>query len=249
MVWFSLLVLIPLSAIVATAGGEGWHGYVDTLTNPQSWAAIKLTVGRSLLVTGINVVMGTLIAWVLVRDRFWGRGLLDVVIDIPFAMPTIVAGLVLLALYGPKSPIGVHVSGTRWAVFLALAFVTLPFVVRSVQPVLMEIDREAEQAAASLGAGNAMIFRRIVLPSLGPALLGGAGLAFARAIGEFGSVVLIGGGIPHKTEVASQYIAKQIEIDRPVNAAAVSMTLLAISFLVLLVLRVVATRGRRHEGA
>ena len=136
MIWFSLLVLIPLAAIVVTAGKDGWQGYLDILKNPQTWAAIKLTVGQSAFVTLLNVVMGTLIAWVLVRDRFWGRGVLDILIDIPFAMPTIVAGLVLLGLYGPKSPIGINVANTRFAVFLALAFVTLPFVVRTVQPVL-----------------------------------------------------------------------------------------------------------------
>ena len=180
---------------------------------------------------------GTLIAWVLVRDDFRGKALVNAIIDLPFALPTIVASIVLLSLYGPRSPIGLHLYATRPALIIALAFVTLPFVVRSVQPVLMEIDREAEEAAASLGAGNWTIFRRIILPALRPALLGGAGLAFARAVGEFGSVVLIGGGIPRETEVASQYIAKQIEIDRPASAAAVSVALLLISFAVLFAIR------------
>src|SRR5262245_28853125 len=146
MTWFSLLVLIPLAAIVVTAGEDGWHGYVDTLSNPQTWAAIKLTVGQSLLVTAVNVVMGTIIAWVLVRDRFWGQRLVDLVIDIPFAMPTIVAGLVLLGLYGPKSPLGINVSNTRASVGLALAFVTLPFIVRTVQPVLAALEAAVEEA-------------------------------------------------------------------------------------------------------
>ena len=185
----------------------------------------------------------------LVRDEFPGKGLVNAIIDLPFALPTIVASIVLLSLYGPRSPIGLHLYATRPAVVIALLFVTLPFVVRSVQPVLMELDREAEQAAASLGASNRTTFRRIVLPALVPALLSGAGLAFARAVGEFGSVVLIGGGIPRETEVASQYIAKQIEIDRPVNAAAVSVSLLAISFLVLLALRSSSSRSQRHEEA
>src|SRR4029079_6747255 len=197
--WFSSLVLIPIAAIVVAAGGEGWHGYVDTLTNPQSWAAIKLTVGQSLLVTGINVVMGTLIAWVLVRDRFWGKRLLDLVIDIPFAMPTIVAGLVLLGLYGPQSPIGVNVSNTRTSVTLALAFVTLPFIVRTVQPVLAELDADVEEAAASLGATRVTTLRRIVLPAIVPAIAAGAALSFARAISEYGSLVLISGSLPYRT--------------------------------------------------
>jgi sulfate transport system permease protein len=156
---------------------------------------------------------------------------------------------VLLSLYGPRSPIEVNLVATKPAVMLALLFVTLPFVVRTVQPVLLEIDAEAEEAAASLGASNVVIFRRIILPALAPALLSGAGLAFARAIGEFGSVVLIGGGIPRDTQVASQYIAQQIEVDRPVNAAAVSMVLLAISFAVLFALRVLGSRAaHRHPS-
>ena len=140
-----------------------------------------------MIVALINVVIGTLIAWVLVRDDFRGKGFVNAIIDLPFALPTIVASIVLLSLYGPRSPIGLHLYATRPALVIALLFVTLPFVVRSVQPVLMEVDREAEQAAASLGAGNWTIFRQIILPALHPALLGGAGLAFARAVGEFGS--------------------------------------------------------------
>jgi sulfate/thiosulfate transport system permease protein len=171
------------------------------------------------------------------------------VIDLPFALPTIVASIVLLSLYGPQSPLNLHLYATRPVLVIALLFVTLPFVVRSVQPVLIEVDREAEEAAASLGAGNFTIFRRVILPALVPALLSGAGLAFARAVGEFGSVVLVGGGIPRETEVASQYIAKQIEIDRPENAAAVSVTLLLIAFAVLVALRLLAARSQRHEGA
>jgi sulfate transport system permease protein len=246
--WLSLIVLLPLAAVATRSVDNGVAGLWDAISAPAARAALVLTVGISLVVALINVVAGTLIAWVLVRDEFPGKRFVNALIDLPFALPTIVASIVLLALYGPRSPVGLHLNATKPALVIALAFVTLPFVVRSVQPVLMEIDRESEQAAASLGAANWTIFRRIVLPSLGPALLAGAGLAFARAIGEFGSVVLIGGGIPHKTEVASQYIAKQIEIDRPVNAAAVSMTLLAISFAVLLVLRFAASRSRRHEA-
>jgi sulfate transport system permease protein len=246
MVWFSLLVLIPLSAIVATAGGEGWHGYLDTLTNPQSWAAIKLTVGQSLLVTGINVVMGTLIAWVLVRDRFWGRGLLDVVIDIPFAMPTIVAGLVLLGLYGPKSPIGVNVANTRNSVTLALAFVTLPFIVRTVQPVLAELEGDVEEAAASLGAGRLTILRRIVLPSLFPAIAAGAALSFARAISEYGSLVLLSGSLPYKTEVVSVRVLGFIEGGDQAQAAALATIMLGVALAVIVALDVLQRRVSRR---
>ncbi len=183
----------------------------------------------------------------LVRDDFRGKRFVNAIIDLPFALPTIVASIVLLSLYGPNSPIGVQLNATRWGLIVALLFVTLPFVVRSVQPVLIEADREVEEAAASLGASSWTTFRRVVLPTLAPAILSGTGLAFARAIGEYGSVVLIGGNIPRETQVASQYIQQQIEIDRPVNAAAVSVVLLAIAFVTLLLLRVVAGRTQRRE--
>jgi sulfate transport system permease protein len=247
--WLSLIVLLPLAALTAKSLEDGLGGIWDAVTAPAAQAALILTVVISLIVAAINVVVGTLIAWVLVRDDFRGKSIVNAVIDLPFALPTIVASIVLLSLYGPRSPIGVHLNATRPALVVALLFVTLPFVVRSVQPVLIEVDREAEEAAASLGAGNLVIFRRIILPALIPSLLSGAGLAFARAVGEFGSVVLIGGGIPHDTEVASQYIAKQIEIDRPETAAAVSVVLLLIAFAVLIALRLLAARAQRHESA
>jgi sulfate/thiosulfate transport system permease protein len=242
--WLSVIVLLPLAAVLTKAFSGGAGAFVDAVNAPAARAALLLTVAISAVVALINVVTGTLIAWVLVRDDFRGKAAVNAIIDLPFALPTIVASIVLLSLYGPRSPIGLDLYATRPALIIALLFVTLPFVVRSVQPVLMEVDREAEEAAASLGAGGWTIFRQIILPALYPALLGGAGLAFARAVGEFGSVVLIGGGIPRKTEVASQYIAKQIEIDRPASAAAVSVVLLCISFAVLFVIRY-ATRPKR----
>jgi sulfate/thiosulfate transport system permease protein len=195
----------------------------------------------------INAVTGTLIAWVLVRDSFRGKAIVNSLIDLPFALPTIVAGLTLLALYGPKGPIGINVAYTRAAIILALLFVTLPFVVRSVQPVLLELDREMEEAAASLGAGSLSIFRRIVLPNLTPAILSGVALAFARSIGEFGSVILISGNIPFKTEVASVHIFSQIESDDVTGAAAVSVLLLVISFVSLLAIDTVRRWGSKHE--
>jgi len=246
MIWFSLLVLIPLAAIVATAGGEGWHGYVDTLTNPQTWAAIKLTVGQSLLVTGINVVMGTLIAWVLVRDRFWGKRLLDLVIDIPFAMPTIVAGLVLLGLYGPRGPLGINVSNTPASVTLALAFVTLPFIVRTVQPVLAELDADVEEAAASLGARRLTTLRRIVLPSIIPAVAAGAALSFARAISEYGSLVLLSGMLPYRTEVVSVRVLSFIEGGDRTSAAALATIMLGVALFVIVALDVIQRRMARR---
>ena len=195
----------------------------------------------------INAVTGTLIAWVLVRDDFRGKGIVNSLIDLPFALPTIVAGLTLLALYGPRGPVGIDVAYTQVAVILALLFVTLPFVVRAVQPVLIELDREMEEAAASLGASNFTIFRRIILPNLLPAILAGVALAFARSVGEFGSLVLITGNLPFETEVASVFIFGQIESDRVIGAAAVSVVLLAISFVVLLGISLVSRWGSRHE--
>jgi sulfate/thiosulfate transport system permease protein len=244
-VWISVVVLLPLAAVAAKSA-EG--GFWASATSRQAVDAFELTLGAALLVAAINAVMGTLVAWVLVRDRFRGKGAVDALIDLPFALPTIVAGLTLLALYGRNSPVGIDVAFTRGAVLLALLFVTLPFVVRSVQPVLLELDSEMEEAAASLGASGPATFRRIVLPSLAPAILSGAALSFARAVGEFGSVVLISGNVPFHTQVSAVYIFKQIESDNPAGAAAVSVVLLALSLAVLLAIRVVERAGRRHEG-
>ena len=245
--WFSILVLIPLTALVVTAAGGGWEQYVTTLRNDQTWAALKLTVGESVGVTVVNVVIGTVIAWVLVRDRFPGKGLVDLIIDIPFALPTIVAGLVLLSLYGRQSPLGVDWGNTRIAVWLALAFVTLPFVVRTVQPVLEELDVDVEEAAASLGASRLTIVRRIILPSLAPAITAGAALSFARAISEYGSLVLISGNLPFETEVVSVRVLTFIEGGNTAAAAALASVMLAVALFVIvaldLVQRRVANRG------
>lgn len=246
MLWFSLLVLIPLSAVVVTATEGGWSGFWRAVSAPQTAAAIRLTVGTAAAVTALNVVMGTLIAWVLVRDRFFGKRLLEVLIDIPFAMPTIVTGLVLLALYGPQSPIGVNVANTRPAVFLAFAFVTLPFVVRMVQPVLTELDPEVEEAAASLGASRITIFRRILLPALTPAITAGAALSFARGVSEYGSLVLLSGNLPMRTEVTSVRVLSSIENDNLPNAAAVACVLLVISLAVIVALDLVQRRVARR---
>ena len=224
----------------------GLSQFWSEVTSPQARAALELTVGVSVVVTLINVVMGTLIAWVLVRDEFRGKAVVNALIDLPFALPTIVAGLTLLALYGPTSPLHVSVAYTRAGVALALLFVTLPFVVRSVQPVLLELDKEVEEAAWSLGASPALTFRRVVLPSLRGAIVSGAGLGFARALGEFGSVVLISGNLPFKTEVASVFVFGQIENDNVSAAAAVSVVLLLISFALLLLLSTLA--GRERHG-
>ena len=240
-------MLLPLAALTVTSFGEGVGGFWDAVTAPVALASLRVTVLVAAVVAVVNAVMGTLIAWVLVRDDFPGKRIVNALIDLPFALPTIVASIVLLSLYGPNSPVDIHLNATQPGLLVALAFVTLPFVVRSVQPVLIEADREVEEAAASLGASNWTTFRRVVLPTLAPAVISGAGLAFARAIGEYGSVVLIGGNIPRETQVASQYIQQQIEIDRPLNAAAVSVVLLAIAFVTLFVLRLFAGRSLRRE--
>ena len=226
---------------------NGADGFWTAVSNPEAVAALKLTLIASVIVVLINAVFGTLIAWVLVRDEFPGKSVVNSLIDLPFALPTIVAGLTLLAFYGPDSPVGANIAFTRVAVVMALLFVTLPFVVRAVQPVLLELDREMEQAAESLGAGRLAIFRRIVLPNLTPAIIAGAGLAFARAVGEFGSLVLITGNIPFKTEAASYFIFAQVESDNPVGASAVSVVLLVIALVVLLIFGWLSKRALRHE--
>jgi sulfate transport system permease protein len=246
--YLSLVVLLPLAAVVAESTTGGASAFWQAVSNHQAFAAMRFTVLVSLAVVAVNVVTGTLIAWVLVRDEFPGKRFVNALIDLPFALPTIVAGLVLLALYGPKGPAPFDIGFTRIAVLLALLFVTLPFVVRSVQPVLMELDEEMEEAATSLGARPRTVFGRIVLPNLVPAIAAGAGLAFARALGEFGSVVLISGNIPFKTEVASVYLFGQIESDNRAGAAAVSVVLLVLSFVLLLFVSWISTRGQRRAG-
>jgi len=246
-VWLSVIVLLPLAAIVWQAAGGGRQAFWLAVTSHAALESFRVTLTIAAAVTVLNVVFGMLVAWVLVRDDFPGKRLFDAIIDLPFALPTIVASLVMLALYGNNSPVGLHLQHTAWGVAVALAFVTLPFVVRAVQPVLLEIDRETEEAAASLGASGTKVFTSVVLPSLLPSLLTGAGLAFSRAIGEFGSVVLIGGAVPGKTEVSSQWIRTLIENDDRTGAAAISIVLLTISFLVLLILRFVGGGAARRE--
>lgn len=240
--WISLIVLLPLAALVDRSLQDGLAAFWDDVTSRQAVAALRFTILISLAVTAINAVMGLLIAWVLVRDDFPGRRVVNAVIDLPFALPTIVAGITLLALYGSA------IAFTKWAVLLALLFVTLPFVVRAVQPVLLELDREMEQAAASLGAGPLTVFLRIILPNLTGAIVSGAALAFARAVGEFGSVVLISGNKPFDTQVSAVYAYKQIESDNATGAAAVSVVLLALSLVILLALRMFEGRATRHDG-
>lgn len=244
--YLSVIVLLPLAALVANSFDEGLGAFWDAVTNPQGVAALKLTLVSSLIVTAINLVTGLAIAWVLVRDNFPGKKIVNSVIDLPFALPTIVAGITLLALYGSDSPIGIHAAYTRAAIVMALLFVTLPFVVRAVQPVLLELDREMEEAASSLGAGPLTVFRKIVLPNLRPALFAGAALAFARSIGEYGSLVLFTTSQPYKTEVSSVFIFGQIESGNQLTAAATSVALLAIALVVLIGMNLGLRWSTRH---
>jgi sulfate/thiosulfate transport system permease protein len=242
--YLSLMVALPIAALAVTAAGDGFW---SAITSPQAKSALQLTLGMAVLASLINVVTGVLIAWVLVRDEFPGKRYVNAVIDLPFALPTIVAGLVLISLYGPKSPIGVNIVATRVAVLFAMLFVTLPFVVRAVQPVLLALDHDVEEAASCLGAGSLQTFRRLIFPAILPATLTGAGLAFSRALGEFGSIVLISGNIPFHTQVASVFIAGQVESGANEAAAAVSVVLLALALLVLAALNLLTRRMRaRH---
>ena len=244
--YLSLIVLLPLTAVVWRSSRDGAASFWQAATTPQALAALRLTFAVAVVVVVVNVVVGTLIAWVLVRDQFPGKRVVNALIDLPFALPTIVAGITLLALYGESGPFGVNLAYTKPGVCLALLFVTLPFVVRAVQPVLLTIEPDMEEAARSLGAGALTTFRRVLLPTIAPAMLAGGALAFARAIGEFGSVVILSGNIPYRTEVASVHVFTLVENDDVAGAAAVSVVLLAASVLVLAGLNLVQRRRTRH---
>ncbi len=245
--YLSVMVLLPIAAVVSTSLEGGIGAFWDAVTAPQAVAALKLTLIASFVVVAINAVAGTIIAWVLVRDEFPGKRFVNSLIDLPFALPTIVAGLTLLALYGDNGVLGISgVSFTRIGVIMALLFVTLPFVIRAVQPVLLELDHAMEEAAASLGAKPFTVFRRIILPNLTPAIVAGVALAFARSMGEFGSLVLISGNIPFDTEVASVFIFGQIESGNTESAAAVSVVLLAIALVVLLIINAIGRWSTRY---
>jgi sulfate transport system permease protein len=246
MLYLSLIVLLPLAAVASEAFSGGLSHFWDQVTSPLAKSALELTVICSLIVVVLNAIFGTILAWILVRDDFPGKGFVNAVIDLPFALPTIVASLTLVALYGNKSPVGIHLAATRAAVVVALMFVTLPFVVRAVQPLLLEMDREMEAAAASLGAGNFTIFRKIIFPNLLPGLGAGIALAFARALGEFGSVLLFAGSLP-ETQVSSVYIRQLIENGNNEGAAAVSVVLLLASLLCLLIVSLIQRWSSRHE--
>lgn len=242
-------MLLPIAALLWEAKKAGAQGFWQSVSTPEAMGALKVSVIAAFVVVAINAVLGSITAWVLVRDDFRGKSFLNAVIDLPFALPTIVAGLTLLALYGPRSPVGLHIAFTRGSVVLALCFVTLPFVVRTVQPVLIGLDAEMEQAARSLGASDFTVFRRIVLPNLVPGILSGCVLAFARALGEIGAVLVFTGGLPYRTEVGPVYILKQIQGYNPAAGVAVAVVLLVGAFVVLLAFGAVRFFFTRHERA
>ncbi|MGA1875638.1 MAG: sulfate ABC transporter permease subunit CysT [bacterium] len=252
--YICLLIILPIAAIIT----EAFKGDISTLWSnimaPQALFALKLTFLSALIIVFINIFTGTATAWVLVRYHFPGKKIMDGLIDLPFAIPTVVTGIMLVTLYGPNSTIGsffgkhgLEIIFNKPGIVLALLFVTFPFVVRSVQPVLLEMEPDMEEAAKTLGASPLTIFRRVVLPTLIPSILTGAALSFSRALGEFGSIVIVAGNIPFATQVASVYIYGEIESYNNHGALGVSALLLFLSFLILIFLNLLQTRSMRHE--
>jgi len=237
MVYLSLLVLIPLSAVFIRSLGLGWGHFWDVVTAPRVTASLRLSFGASLIAALINVIFGLIVAWVLVRYTFPFKRLIDAIVDLPFALPTAVAGIALTALYAPNGwlgmwlkPLGISVAFTPLGIVVALTFIGLPFVVRTLQPVLEDLDREVEQAAATLGASAVQAFVRVILPALWPALLTGFALAFARAVGEYGSVIFIAGNMPMKSEIAPLLIVTKLEQYDYAGATAIAVVMLVLSF-------------------
>ena len=248
MVYLSLIVMIPLAALLTNAFDGGLGSFWRAITQTEAIDAIRLTLLCSLSAALLNAVAGTATAWILVRDRFPGQGILNAIVDLPFALPTVVAGVTFYTLYGPLSPVDVNVTGSWIGITIAIMFVTLPFTVRSVQPVLESLTFNAEAAAATLGASSVRVFRTITLPTLMPSILTGTGLAFARAIGEYGSVVFISNNLPYRSEVASSYIFSLSTSGQTNEAASVAVLLLILALVVLGVFNVTATRMARRRA-
>lgn len=254
--YLGVLVLLPLSTVFIRTAGLSWDQFWATVTNPRVVASYQLTFGASFTAALLNAVFGFLVAWVLTRYEFPGKSLADALVDFPFALPTAVAGITLTTLYAPTgwlgaqlAPLGVKVAFTWLGVVVALTFIGLPFVVRTVQPVLEDFEAETEEAAASLGASRWQTFRRVLLPTVAPALLTGFALAFARAIGEYGSVVFIAGNMPMKTEIAPLLIMTKLEQYDYAGATAIALVLLIVSFALLLVINFLQWLGRRRVVA
>ena len=253
--YLSLIVLIPLAALVLKSATLGFGGFWDVVTGPRTLAALELSFFTSLFAAAVNAVFGVIIAWVLIRYRFPGRRLLDAFVDLPFALPTAVAGIALTSIYAPNGwigslldPLGIKVAYTRLGIAIALIFIGLPFVVRTVQPVLEEFDRELEEASATLGANRTQTVFRVMLPSLMPAILTGFALALARAVGEYGSVIFIAGNMPFYSEIAPLLIIIRLEEFGYAQAAAIGTAMLMISFGLLLFVHLVQAWQRRRFG-
>ncbi|MCF7822588.1 MAG: sulfate ABC transporter permease subunit CysT [Candidatus Marinimicrobia bacterium] len=253
--YLGILILLPIAAITVASFQHGIASLWSNITSVQALFALRLTLQTALIMVNINVVMGTLTAYVLVRYEFPGKKIMNALIDLPFAIPTVVTGILLVILYGPNSTLGTLLSGfgidiifDKAGIILALLFVTYPFVVRSVQPLLMDMNLDTEDAARTMGASRLRIFFRVTLPTLMPAILTGAALSFSRAMGEFGSIVVVAGNIPLKSQVASVYIYGELESNNPQGAMGLSVVLLLISFMVLLALNFLQ-RWNRHEGS
>jgi len=253
--YLSLIVLIPLAALFLRAAGVGWEGFWEIATTPRVLAAFRVSFGASLLAAIINAVMGLLVAWVFVRYQFPFRPTFDALIDLPFALPTAVAGIALTSLYADSgwvgqllAPLGIQVAFTPLGIVVALTFISLPFVVRTVQPVLQDLEREVEEAAATLGANRRQIFLRIILPTIMPALLTGFALALARAVGEYGSVIFIAGNIPAVSEIVPLLIVSKLEEFDYASAAALATLMLGASFTLLLLINLLQLWTRRRHG-
>lgn len=256
LLYLSLIVLIPLSAAFFETAKIGWHEFWRVVIAPRALAAYGLSFGAALVAATLNFVLGTLVAWVLVRYSFPFKRVLDSIVDLPFALPTAVAGIALTTLYAsngwfgaPLAAAGVHVAFTRLGIVVALVFVGLPFVVRTVQPVLEDVDKELEEAAASLGAGRWQTFARVVYPSIFPAALTGFALAFARGVGEYGSVIFIAGNMPMKTEIAPLLIVTKLEEYDYTGATAIAVAMLVMSFVLLVAINMLQRWSARHEVA
>ena len=252
--YLSIIVLLPLSALVLRPATLGLDGFLGVLTDSRVLAALRLSFGAAFIAALVNAFFGLIVAWILVRYNFPGKRVVDALVDLPFALPTAVAGIALAAIYAPNgwigglvAPLGLKIAFTPVGVLLALIFIGLPFVVRTVQPVLQDLDKEVEEAAVSLGANRRQTFRLVILPALMPALLTGFALAFARAVGEYGSVIFIAGNMPLVSEIAPLLIVIKLEQFDYAGAAAIGVIMLAASFLILLVINLVQRWSRRHE--
>lgn len=253
--YLGLVVLIPLAGLGARALSTGWPDFIKTVSDPRVLAAFRITFSLSFIAACINAFFGTILAWVLSRYRFPGRRIMDAMVDLPFALPTAVAGIALTALYGPHGWIGsvfeahgIKIAFTPTGIGIALVFAGLPFVVRTVQPVLLDFDRETEEAAACLGAARGEIFRHVILPQILPSLITGFAMAFARALGEYGSVIFIAGNMPYKSEIVPLLIVIKLEQYDYAGAAAIAVVMLSASFLLLLIINLLQRGGQERKA-